>query len=91
MKTMTFNPKTIRAGLQNKKEAEETPMSFGKMDGNDFNSPRKNRMAGPGGAFAMQMMSDPELSESIKDWNQKFIQSNQGRDFYHSKIEMGVG
>lgn len=88
---MTFNPKTIRAGLQNKKEAEETPTSFGKMDGNEFNSPRKNRMAGPGGAFAMQMMSDPALAESVRNWNQQFIQSNLGRDFFQAKIEMGVG
>ena len=87
---MTFNPKTIRAGLQNKKEAEETPTSFGKMDGNEFNSPKKNRMAGPGGAFALQMMQDPELAESNAKWNREFIQSNHGRDFYQSKIEMGV-
>ena len=87
---MTFNPKTIRSGLQNRREAEETPMSFGKMDGNEFNSPRKNRMAGPGGAFAMQMLSDPELAGSIAEWNKQFIQSNQGREFYQSKIEMGV-
>ena len=88
---ITFNPKTIRAGLQNKKEAEETPTSFGDMDGDEFNSPKKNRMAGPGGAFAIKMMQNPQLAESNAEWNRQFIQSNPGRDFYHSKIEMGVG
>lgn len=47
-------------------------------------------MAGPGGAFALQMMNDPELAESVQKWDQQFIQSNPGRDFFQSKIEMGV-
>ena len=48
-------------------------------------------MAGPGGAFAMQMMEDPELQQRVAEWNQQFMQSNQGFEFNQAKIQMGAG
>ena len=75
---MSFNPEAVRAGSIAKKQAEEFPTN-------------QTRMAGPGGAFAMKMMNDPELMQRVAEWNHRFIKSNQGRDFNHSKIEMGVG
>ena len=48
-------------------------------------------MAGPGGAFAMQMAQDPELAMRIAEWNQQFAQSNQGMQFNQAKMQLGAG
>lgn len=98
MKTMSFNPQAVQAGHRAKKEAEEFPTTFGTLGGADFAAPtgsldKKNqtRMAGPGGAFAMQIMQDPELQQRMAQWNQQFMQSNQGFQFNQAKIQMGAG
>ena len=98
MKIMNFNPEAVRAGNRAKKEAEEFPTTFGTQGSADFASPtgnldekNKTRMAGPGGAFAMQMMDDPELQKRVEEWNQQFMQSNQGYEFNQAKIQLGAG
>ena len=92
---MNFNPEAVRAGNIAKKEAEEFPTTFGTANGSDFSAPSQNldkanqtRMAGPGGAFAMKMMQDPQLNERVMLWNQRFMQSNQGMEFNKAKREM---
>ena len=45
-------------------------------------------MAGPGGAFAMKMMQDPQLQQRVLEWNKRFMQSNQGMEF--NKAQMGM-
>ena len=92
---MNFNPEAVRAGNIAKKEAEEFPTTFGTANGSDFSAPSQNldkanqtRMAGPGGAFAMKMMQDPQLQERVLQWNQRFMQSNQGMEF--NKAQMGM-
>ena len=95
MIAMSFNPEAVRAGNIAKKEAEEFPTTFGTANGSDFSAPSQNldkanqtRMAGPGGAFAMKMMQDPQLQERVLQWNQRFMQSNQGMEF--NKAQMGM-
>nr|BDD47541.1 hypothetical protein 113 [Pelagibacteraceae bacterium] len=95
---MSFSPEAVRAGGVAKKQAEEFPTTFGTQNGADFAAPTESldkanqtRMAGPGGAFAMKMMNDPELMQRVSVWNQRFIKSNPGREFNQAKIEMGVG
>ena len=46
-------------------------------------------MAGPGGAFAMQLMQDPNMQQRVANWNSRFIQSNQGMQFNQAKMMMG--
>jgi len=85
---MNWDPNQIRAGLQQKKEAEETAVSFA-AEGGPFQSSdnsNKTRMAGPGGAFAQKMMTDPELAGRVANWDAQFNQSNQGMDFNRAKI-----
>ena len=93
-----FNPNAVREGNRLKREAEERPTTFGSINGASFSEPtkqldkgNKTRMAGPGGAFALQIAQDPELAMRIAKWDQQFAQSNQGRDFNQAKIEMGAG
>ena len=89
---MNWNPNQIRAGLQNQKEANETSVSFA-AEGGGLTGPfqsadktKKTRMAGPGGAFAQQMMRDPELAQRVSMWDQQFNQSNQGMEFNRAKV-----
>ena len=93
---MSFDRATIQHGNRLKQEAEETPNSFATEGGASAVGPtgqldRKSqqRMAGPGGAFAMNMMQDPQLQQRVANWNQQFSQSNQGMQFNQAKMMMG--
>ena len=95
---MSFNPQAVRAGNSARKEAEEFPTTFGTTNGADFSAPsqgldkqNQNRMAGPGGAFALQMMQDPQLQERVLQWNKRFMQSNQGMEFNKAQMMMMGG
>ena len=95
---MNFNPATVRQGNQIKKEAAENPASFATEGGSSFSLPNDNldkqnqtRMAGPGGAFAMKLMTDPALQQRVGMWNKQFAQSNQGMQFNQAKIMMMQG
>lgn len=89
---MNWDPNQIRAGLQHKKESEETAVSFaaeGGGPGGPFQSSDKTnklRMAGPGGAFAQQLMRDPELAGRVANWDNQFKQSVPGLEFNKAKI-----
>ena len=98
MNNMSFNPQAVRAGNSARKEAEEFPTTFGTTNGADFSAPsqgldkqNQNRMAGPGGAFALQMMQDPKLQERVLQWNKRFMQSNQGMEFNKAQMMMMGG
>ena len=86
---MSFDPKTVQQGNLVKKQAEETPTSFATENGASFAEPtgsldKKNemRMAGPGGAFAMKMMQEPEFANRVASWNQQYMKSPQGQQFF---------
>ena len=93
---MSFDRASIQHGNRLKKEAEETPNAFATEGGASAVAPtsqldRKSeaRMAGPGGAFAMKMMQDPQLQQRVAGWSQQFAQSNQGMQFNQAKMMMG--
>lgn len=95
---MSFNPEQVKQGNLIKKQLEETPHNFATEGGASFSKPSQDldktsgtRMAGPGGAFAMQLMQDPQLAQRVGTWNQQFAQSNQGMEFNQAKIQMGAG
>ena len=95
---MAFDPIVVRQGNQIKKEAAENPASFATEGGSSFSLPNNNldqvdktRMAGPGGAFAVQMLTNPELAQRVGLWNQQFTQSNQGMQFNQAKMMMMQG
>jgi hypothetical protein len=78
---MSFDPKEVRLGNEAKKQAKENPMLLATEGGSSFSEPSKNldvgdkqRMAGPGGAFAMEMMKNPELATRVSKWEQGYQQ-----------------
>lgn len=94
---MKYQPQQILQGNRLKKEAEESPSSFGTMDGASFSEPGKRldesgtRMAGPVGSFALRMMTDPSLAEGVAKWDEMFVQSNEGLAFNQAKMMLQQG
>ena len=78
---MSFDPKEVRLGNAVKKQAKENPMLLATEGGASFSEPSKKldvgdkqRMAGPGGAFAIEMMTNPELANRVTQFEQGYQQ-----------------
>ena len=82
-----FDPEVIRRGLKEKRAIEDNPTSGMTVSGstitdkNDTLGKDPQRMAGPGGAFAMKMMQDPEFANEIAGWRNMYNQTPQGVEF----------
>ena len=90
---MPWDSNQIIAGNKAKKEAEENSISFAREGGSLSGRPNqsldqqaKTRMAGPGGAFAQSMMTDPTIAQRVNMWNMQFGQSNQGMEWNKAKM-----
>lgn len=87
-----YKPRDIEQGNRNKRMAEETPNNFGELDGAAQVSPtgdmdqKSQRMAGPMGARALQMMNDPAEAQRTMDWMASFGLSNQGMEFNQARM-----
>ena len=78
---MAFDPKEVRLGNEVKKQSKENPMLLATEGGSSFSEPSKRldagdkqRMAGPGGAFAMELMKNPELANRVAQFEQGYQQ-----------------
>jgi hypothetical protein len=88
---MNYTPEDIRHGQRVKAEAVETPSSFSMIDGSaQQGEAPKNRMAGPMGERAMQMMNDPNEMKRTQNWLQMFGMSNEGMQFNQAKMMMSA-
>ena len=91
---MKFSPESIQQGRLNQEASDETPESFGHLDGAATYRPSRDlsvghtRMAGKVGARAMQMMNNPEEIARTQGWMAKFGLSNQGMQFNQAKMMM---
>ena len=94
---MAFDPKAILQGNADKLKLEENPSvgftasGAGTQKPTDSFGTSTGRMAGPGGSFAMKMMSDPNFANNVAGWDKLFAQSNQGMEFNQAKIQLGAG
>jgi len=78
---MSFDPKEVRLGNEIKKQAKENPMLLATEGGASFSEPSKRldagdkqRMAGPGGAFAVEVMTNPELANRVAQFDMDYQQ-----------------
>ena len=87
-----YQPNDISAGMIKKGMAEETPNVFAEMDGAAQVTPsarldqKTQRMAGPMGARALQLMNDPEEQKRTATWMEQFGMSNQGMEFNQARM-----
>ena len=91
---MDFTRESLRQGLKNQEASAETADSFSTIDGaaqtrltSDLDR-KSTRMAGPVGARALQLMSDPAAQAANNGWMSRFGLSNQGMEFNQAKMMM---
>ena len=93
---MKFNKAELQQGRLNAQASQETPGSFGEINGADqANSSRDlsrspHRMAGQMGARALALMNDPEEQQRTHTWMQQFGMSNEGAAFNQAKMNGGM-
>ena len=89
---MNYSPEDLRNGLQVKIKSNETPSSFGSVDGvaqpGDPKSFGKMRKAGDGAARALQLMNDPVEAQRTQNWMAQFGMSNEGMEFNQARMMM---
>ncbi len=88
---MNYSPQDIQQGNTLKKQAEETPSNFGILDGaieRPSGDRYGQRMAGPVGARAIQLMNDPMEQQRTTDWMNRFGLSNEGMQFNQARMMM---
>ena len=82
MKNIT--PTEIFKGNQRQAELEETDQSF---ENQDSKLGARQRMAGPQGARAIELLNDPQAQADTKRWMDLFGLSNEGAQFEQAKIQ----
>ena len=88
---MNYSPQDIQQGISLKRQAEEQPSNFGILDGaaeKPTNGKSGQRMAGPVGSRAMQLMNDPNEQRRTKNWMGQFGMSNEGMQFNQARMMM---
>jgi hypothetical protein len=92
---MNYSPQDLQQGSRLKKQSEETPSSFGTVDGATERSESagfgKSRMAGETGARIIQLMNDPVEAQRTMNWMSQFGLSNEGFQFNQAKMMMAGG
>ena len=91
---MEFSRESLVQGKRNQEASAETPETFATSDGATI--PRNTtpldkantRMAGQAGAFALQLMNDPNAKAMNEAWMARFGMSNQGMEFNQAKMTM---
>ena len=86
---LTYDRSAILNGNRLRRQAEERPPTFAEYNGSIDALPAtkldvaaRDRMAGPVGMRALELMNNPEAANAANDWNNLFEQSNQGAEFF---------
>ena len=88
---LEYDRASILQGNKLRRENEERPVTFAEYNGaTEPIAPAdmaitNQRMAGPVGARAMQLMRDPQAIQATDNWMNMFGQSNQGSQFNMAK------
>ena len=88
---LTYDRASILQGNKLRQENEERPITFAEYNGAVDAQPSLNmdqsnqRMAGPVGARAMELMTNPAAQQATDNWMNLFSQSNQGQEFNMAK------
>ncbi len=88
---LSYDKASILQGNKMRMENEERPTTFAEYNGAVDAKPSLNldqsnqRMAGPVGARAMELMTNPSAQAATNNWMNLFSQSNQGQEFNMAK------
>ena len=84
---LSYDRASILQGNKLRMENEERPITFAEYNGAVDAQPSINldqsqqRMAGPVGARAMELMNNPVAQAATDNWMSMFMDSNQGAEF----------
>ena len=89
---LTYDRSTILNGNRLREQAEERPPTFAEYNGatdavpaSKLDVTSNNRMAGPVGMRALELMNNPEAAMATNNWMNMFGQSNEGMQFNQAK------
>ena len=91
---LSYDRASLLQGNRLRRENEERPVTFAEYNGAVDAQPSTNldvsnqRMAGPVGARALELMTNPEAVAATDNWMGMFGQSNQGAEFNMTKQAM---
>ena len=89
---MNYSPQDIRQGMLLRQQAQETPSSFGTIEGatdtSAIEQKPKSRMAGQVGQRVLDLMTNPQEQARTNNWMGSFSQSNQGMEFNQARMMM---
>ena len=88
---MNYSPQDLRQGMLLRQQAQETPSSFGMMEGaaeNIGGEQPKSRMAGQVGQRVMDLMNNPQEVARTQNWMSQFGLSNEGFQFNQARMMM---
>ena len=91
---MEFARENIAQGRLNQQQSQETPESFGTIDGATVErgsmdlATGNQRMAGQQGARAVALMNNPDEAMRTEGWMHMFGMSNQGMQWNQAKMMM---
>jgi len=78
-----------RIQREGKEQVETFPMSGGSpglRPTDDMSKTHGTRMAGEQGAFALAMMTNPQMAQNVGNWMEQFGDSNQGMEFNRARM-----
>ncbi len=93
---LSYDRSSILQGNKLRRENEERPVTFAEVGGASDAQPsapldvKNQRMAGPVGARALELMNNPEARVATERWDELFGQSNQGGDFNQEKTRQAM-
>ena len=89
---MKYSPQDLMQGMSLRQQAQETPSSFGTLDGASEtasgNQAPKSRMAGQVGARIQDLMNNPAEASRTQQWMGQFGMSNEGMQFNQARMMM---
>lgn len=80
-----------RLQKEGKEQVETFPTSSGAVGDKpvgDLSKKSGTRMAGDMGGFAMALLANPQMQQTVGNWMQQFNQSNPGMEFNRAKMMM---
>ena len=93
---LTYDKASILQGNMIRRENEERPVTFAEVNGASDAQPTASldvtnqRMAGPVGARALELMSNPVARASTENWMDEYSQSNEGAAFNQTKTDQAI-
>lgn len=89
---ISYDKASILQGNMLRRENEERPVTFAEVGGAADPQPSANldvtsqRMAGPVGSRALELMNNPVSRAATENWQELFSQSNEGGIFNQEKM-----